>query len=342
MCLYYKSGQGLTYENREHIFSNAVGGMNRLPRGYVSDQANALFSKIELVAFRQSFIALNRMVLGPGKKGSIINKSKSPVNIVHNDDGSFSLGILINMVDHVIPHCYMNDGKMRWGCNVVDSVEKIYQTMEDILSFNGKIKRLVGPAIPQGAILFGLYEKDFYIAMSDDAHSDEKVSSVIAEMIRHTYGNEGEFHTTHKSGKHSMMFQENNDISRVYGKTALNVLALIAGDDYAKRQEFDDFRNWITTGENMEKFHSLPDMNIGNLNSIFRAFPENSHWCILVNANHNLIVTVCYHSQLQKSFCLGSISDGRFTTPDGYICDWANKKEYRLLDWIVQMPIQMI
>ena len=44
MCIYYGDMPGLTYNKREHIFPAGLGGKAMLPKGYVSDQANELFS----------------------------------------------------------------------------------------------------------------------------------------------------------------------------------------------------------------------------------------------------------------------------------------------------------
>src|SRR5690625_326324 len=47
----------------------------------VSDEANEKFSKIELKALRESFIAVNRMNLGPEKRGNLnFNKIKNSFN----------------------------------------------------------------------------------------------------------------------------------------------------------------------------------------------------------------------------------------------------------------------
>lgn len=42
----------------------------KLPKGYVSDEVNTLFSALELKLARNSPITLPRMFIGPGKRGS--------------------------------------------------------------------------------------------------------------------------------------------------------------------------------------------------------------------------------------------------------------------------------
>jgi len=336
MCIYFRASDNLKYESREHIFSQAVGGMRRLPQGFVSDQANSLFSKLELIAFRQSFIALNRVVLGPGTKGSVANKMTSSVNIICYDNGDFGLGLLKNLKEHLIPHGYMFDGKLRWGCNAEDGMDCIYQTIIDLKCFDGNVRRLTERAMPKEAMLFGLYEKTLYIGSRDDSISNEKSLRIINEVLKLTENREGVFSTRDNPGKHSFTLLDDNNISRVYGKTAFNVLAHIAGMEYVQNSLFDKFRNWITTGDDKSEFHMLPKIELDN--QIIQLLPENSHWCLLSSVNGMLLAVVCYYNSLTKVFCLGNTTDDYFVSPDGYICDWLNKKEYRLIDWITKMP----
>ena len=46
MCIFYGSNEKLTYNSQEHIFPATIGGIVKLPKGYVSDQANKYFSKL--------------------------------------------------------------------------------------------------------------------------------------------------------------------------------------------------------------------------------------------------------------------------------------------------------
>lgn len=75
MCIYYSDRNDLTYKNREHIFPAGLGRMKMLPQGYVSDQANALFSPLELkivsspnIQDKQQFIYRKLAVLASHEK----------------------------------------------------------------------------------------------------------------------------------------------------------------------------------------------------------------------------------------------------------------------------------
>lgn len=71
LCIYTnKDDTQAHFKNQEHIIPACIGGMKKLPKGYVSDEVNTLFSGLELKLARNSPITLVRMFVGPGKRGS--------------------------------------------------------------------------------------------------------------------------------------------------------------------------------------------------------------------------------------------------------------------------------
>lgn len=70
-CIYLtEASENLKYNSEEHIIPAGLGGMQKLPKGYVSDKINNMFSKYELKAMRNSLLTGNRMKHGPGKRGN--------------------------------------------------------------------------------------------------------------------------------------------------------------------------------------------------------------------------------------------------------------------------------
>jgi len=55
MCIYYKDRKNLHYAKQEHIVSAAIGGIKKLPKGYVSDEFNSGISKLEQDSLSFSF-----------------------------------------------------------------------------------------------------------------------------------------------------------------------------------------------------------------------------------------------------------------------------------------------
>lgn len=80
-CIYYKkSSEDLRFNKVEHIIPAGLGGRHTLEKGTVSDEANEEFSKQEVKVLRNSLLAVNRMNVGPGKRGSFnVKKIKNPV-----------------------------------------------------------------------------------------------------------------------------------------------------------------------------------------------------------------------------------------------------------------------
>jgi len=80
----------------EHLIPAGLGGIKKLPKGYVSDQFNNEISKLERRFLRDSIISIPRIFVGPGKRGKL-NESKatkSKIQLIINPDGapSFALG----------------------------------------------------------------------------------------------------------------------------------------------------------------------------------------------------------------------------------------------------------
>ena len=89
MCIYLGANEQLTYKKQEHVFPAGLGGKQKLAQGTVSDQANELFSPLELKLMRTSLVSFDRIMFGPGKRGSLLqqNASKSPVNVGIQENG---------------------------------------------------------------------------------------------------------------------------------------------------------------------------------------------------------------------------------------------------------------
>lgn len=205
-CIYYKDKNDLTFTNREHIFPKAIGGIQRLDIGVVSDQANKFFANnLEIKTLRESEIVIGRIVNGYNKKPS---KEKQK-----------------------------------------------HRTLPESL-YNREID------------------------------------------------------------------------SRTLGKIAFNALAKLKGKDYVLKPEFDKFRNWIMNGNN-DWYHCKMGKEILTSTQIM---PAQSHYCIFIDDGEYIIADVCIYNYWRKMFGICKTFDESFVIPQGYICDWKNKKEYTLLE----------
>lgn len=116
--------------------------------------------------------------------------------------------------------------------------------------------------------------------------------------------------------------------SRTLGKIAFNVLAKIKGKDYVLKPEFDEFRNWIIGGNN-DWYHCKMGKEIIASTQIM---PNQSHYCVFVDDGEYLIADVCLYNCWRKMFGICKKFDDNFVIPQGYICDWNNKREFTLID----------
>lgn len=205
-CIYYKNRMGLTFNKREHIFPKAIGGLERLDAGVVSDQANEFFANnLEVKTLRTSEIFIGRIANGYNKKPSK-EKQKN-------------------------------------------------RTLPEYL-YNREID------------------------------------------------------------------------SRTLGKIAFNSLAKIKGKDYVLKPEFDEFRNWIIGGNN-DWYHCKIGKEIIASTQIM---PNQSHYCTFVDDDEYIIADVCLYNYWRKIFGICKKFDNNFVIPQGYICDWKNKREFTLMD----------
>lgn len=97
-CIYLGKKHDLTFKGREHIIPACIGGKEKLPEGFVSDQANNLFSKLEAEFSRNNpLIAIPRIFLGPGKRGSLSEKKQTKSSVLAMElvgSDETSLGII--------------------------------------------------------------------------------------------------------------------------------------------------------------------------------------------------------------------------------------------------------
>lgn len=338
MCIYFRDKIGLTYKGREHIFPAAIGGIEKLPKGYVSDEANNYFAKLENELTHISTVSLCRSFLGPGKRGTG-KKGKAVVSVMKLDDGNEPrLGYIFAGKPYVIHQIVVSEKE---GKILIDRSE--YDQYQDLKCcgpyFINKLKQFlekndlrftyIYDAGLNNKLLIGYANDNLFVASSN---IEMKVDDVKKEMLKiinsikyRKDGIEVEASNVAYCGKVS----ESVDAARAYAKIAFNVLAKIKGKEYINNDNFNGIREWIL-GENDVEFNCLPCKGMENIDKIL---PPYAHYCIFTNINNNLFACVKLYIFL-RIFNFGSIMGDDFKTPDGMICDWKHHKEYNLLNFI--------
>ncbi len=128
-CIYLdESDDKQKFENEEHIFPAGIGGIQKLPKGYVSDYVNGIiFSKMELGVMRESILAISRMFMGPGKRGALSKKKESRSKVLifttNNDEKNISLGYIKKGKPYQIPQISIKMLEEGFECNIIIDLE---------------------------------------------------------------------------------------------------------------------------------------------------------------------------------------------------------------------------
>ena len=342
MCIYFGNRQDLTYTKQEHVFPAGLGGIKMLSKGVVSDQANELFSPLELKLMRTSLISTERMLSGPGKRGSLSPKdaTKSNINVGLQDDGTPALCYIVAGKPYYIPQFHVQKSQMPVAVPKEDGDEgELFNRFITSLSrFKDKFVHLQSEHIAPDEIIVGFSDERYYVATSSERPSNEKVKSLISFFVNHF-----EMRETKKGAHHikqSFRIEESPDTARAYAKTAMNALALLKGENYVCNHNFDEIREWIVTGGPNSKFVSLPYIQSKQPDGISKIVPEQAHWCVFINIDGYLEAIVCFYNHISRHFPIGKLPDETIFDTDGFICDWKNRQEYTLLQIINQFVNQ--
>lgn len=334
MCIYYKDRKDLSMPiNREHIFPAFLGGVNKLPLGYVSDEVNKLFSPLEKKLSVNSIIALLRMMFGPGKRGK--KGESSPVVNVGLVEGKVCFYQVINGVAIPCPCILIKrdlskmDYSQSYGELSIDGNTLILDFIANLDTFKGRYIDKKSENMGCDEILIGYKNGKFFIGHSADTVVDlSEVNKIINYLEKMKFKVE-KIITASEAPKIEFNFAENDEYSRVFAKIGFNALAYIMKENYVKQDCFDEIRNYIV-GNGKYKYEILPTAE-----NPLRFIKGNFHYCILSCDNNHLLATICLYNSWLRIFDFGEIPNPKyFNTPIGIVCDFENRQEYMLLDFL--------
>lgn len=347
MCIYYGDKPGLTYDKREHIFPAGLGGKMMLPKGFVSDQANELFSPLELKLMRKSTISFMRAMEGPGKRGSLEppKATSSEACIYETEDGTIELGYIKAGKPYSIPHIridFEGDGfHFIMPGEGKDPTEILELFKKDLSRFSSKFISIHAPELGNTSILLGVWKDKFYVAYGDSVPDAEFLSNQIALFCERAKIKEIHSRDTH--GKFQQHLIEDPDTCRVYAKIAYNVLANFRNEEFVSNSRFDRIRNWILGEIDIDDFVSLPQ-GLPIIEHL--KFPDSAHFCFFQRSGNNkLIAVVCLYGAILRTFefadWIPSLDEYPFPGVLGLICDWKQGQEYTMNDWISRLAKSM-
>lgn len=348
-CVYlFDRGKNLTYKKQEHIISAGIGGIRTLPKGYVSDQANELFSKYELKCLRYSPLQIERARYGPGKRGSFnINSidvpdvlSLEPMTESTKHSYICPLGFLFKNKAYIIPQIVIimsnsKDFEVIYLKSTYQAAGNINEfdfrfRMQEFLSSSSRNYKNI--EVPYDTKLIftciGLYKKNWYICSTQPDFNIDSLTTQIFDKKPFS----GSLTDYLGSPKPKFRYIRGIDLEYmvpifIHAKNCFNSLILFKGCDFAKQNIFDKFRQCILTNSCWDAV-VLP---VKDIPPNIRLFLKNR----IVNHAH-VVVIYTYNEAVMALSILYGKSYGLFIIGEKYfgeafsyafICDFENKKE---------------
>lgn len=357
-CIYYQQSKDcLRFKKQEHVIPAGLGGITKLGKGMVSDEANEMFSKTELKALRDSFIAVNRMNLGPGKRGNLnFNKIKNPImRVLQQEDKNYEIEFLLGFIyagnSYIIPQLVLNFD------DVEGSVKPIFMSSpfhednikEFPLDFNKKLRlflknhkrnfSLVKMPFKTNRhfITVGFYKGKWYAATSHKIINMDILALEFLPMVEAMIKNQivyklnFDLPDTKPNFRYTETLNMDFDVFYfLYVKTAFNALALFKGSEFVSEKIFDSVRKAIITQENLDDFINKKKMDISKeIIDYINSFPDKSHYIIINAKGNRMKAFVSFYGEYPATVQLTNEYLGE-PFIDGLICDWKNRDEFRL------------
>jgi hypothetical protein len=345
-CIYSNiSEPHLTFTKREHVIPAGLGGITKLPLGYVSDEINESFSRIERVALQHSFVSINRGRFGPGKRGNLnVKKIKNPIIMVLREGEDlnevFRLGFLFTGESHLIPQIYLdfNDEENYITTSYFATIYDVEEGKDIISTFKMRFfdflknenKEFILIEMPfttnKHFICVGFSNGKWFAATSHKyINMDYLAGYLLPELVK-----EQEMSPLIQPKtlfKYERRLQMDSSFAFIYVKTALNSLAYLMGSEFVFDIIFDDVRNAIKDQNNLDSFlidrRELYDL----INGIVSEIPVKSHFVIITTIESMVIAFVSFYKEPPGIIRLAREYPGEMFTK-AIICDWQNRNEY--------------
>lgn len=351
-CIYlYKQDSNLTYDSAEHIIPAGLGGIKKLPKGYVSDQANNFFSKIELKALRYSFLTGNRLRHGPGKRGNQkVQKEKTPSIILFNQEkiNGFKLGYIFMGSAYIIPQisCTFNclSGKLKidfigddFDNNDFSEYFVTFKTklVEFLLNKKRTFTFIGNDEKSNSSFYIGLHKNKWYISSNTSSFKlDNYINIIMNYFIMNSTNSLEKINNNiiHNTSKSEFKYTYPIDITDMgffflFLKIAFNFLAYLLGQEMVLSSSFDEIRHDISNCENINNYF-VPNSECKALfDNYVRNFKNNEHYVFIVSKGTTVYSYVSLYNEWHSYMALSNNYQGK-PIVSGFICDWKFKNEY--------------
>lgn len=288
----------------------------------------------------KSLIAMLRMNYGPGKRGTLSTEkaSQSQVVVSRGCTGELQLTYTALSTPFSISQFTKGENQYFISLRIPKDEETEWDVFQDfrnkLLSFSGRFVHLQSKELEDSQFIVGTHKGKLYCATKEIRPEQNWVKNEIEMFLNGTskIENDSVFEWRMEQVKQYHKLEENSEIARVYAKVAMNTLAYLKGDYFVKKSTLDDFRKWILYGAEKQEFITLPNAIAGS--NITNFFPDKAHWCLFTEYNGYPYAVVSFYGVWQRSFRLTKERNNWFLFPQGFVCDWKNKKEYTLMEYV--------
>ena len=335
-----------TFKSREHIIPRSIGGIRTLDREWVCDDFNNYISKAEREFARQyPLIILPRMISALSGRKEHTGKVGIGFFSISVDPDQLQLGYIAEGTPHVIPQIFVSITGLNRDCLdefscVVEQKGEEQHIISNLLEYHGKrILIETDNESFKDSLVLGYINRQVYVGiysgekMRAEEYADKLINlmSNVKLKIEHHKHTEGEYKTIYQ-GKTRFCIEE---VNRIYAKIAFNILAYIKGQSFVLKAEFDTIRQAIVTGVGILEYVSSPlvegtkpvnqILQLNNEEHLVLLYREGKILCGAINlfGDTNGTVIIKLSTNWTELF-----------NTTGYICDWKNRMEYTLEEYL--------
>lgn len=356
-CVYITNEtESLQYKSEEHIIPAGLGGIQKLPKGYVSDKANNLFSKYELIVMRHSLLTGNRLRHGPGTRGNqnVNRQKKHNIRLLReetSEPNQFLLGYVFAGKSYIIPQVQCELGLITnsMRVNTVADNYEIDNSAIHLLQF----KKLLNAFLldknrkydivtdvfkeSKNSINIGLHKGKWYISTNIPAFDMNVIASKILHYTFEELKSQGKRRlskSVEDKGQVKLRHSEqiditNNSFGFIFAKTAFNALTYLKGQEFMLQSIFDNLRKDIVECNSMSKYIISNSIHEEIFSEYVTNIPKNAHCAYIVSKDNTIYAYVSMYNEWHAHMIMTEEYSGAHFSV-GFVCDWKNKNEYAI------------
>lgn len=364
-CIYTGADETTaSFSDREHIFPKCIGGVRCLPLGYVSDEVNQAFSKLELGFAREHPVVATRRMFSPAM-GRKKHTNRERVGVMQDTDHGtgFSLGMVRNGTPISLNQLIVNaelpeDIPQGFPIHIILSPsaslsheQLALQFWERLAAYNGSPTCIKDDALPPYTYLLGAQDNRWFLALPKSENPElikprlAKLVAGVAKMKPEQFfsADETKIHNVRHHVEAHFSFSFNLiDYYRVCAKIAINCLAELKGVECAMDPALDGIKKAILTGEGMDNYARLVEGENPALTSLkqFSAqFPlgHEAHCVTFFHDEQEVLLAAVSFFGINSAVLIRLGNLARYVGTDCYICDWENHADYTMTEAVLKI-----